>query len=287
MFNIFKKIFESMPKPSENIYQDQPDTKEKIKIYRDLPDLEEIRSHMTLPSELNYRSSGELYDVISDFQSINRIDDYLKPNCKTKVVCILFCQPSHKLAKDEILPNLAYYHYRSGEYTNLYFSGYTQNKGDNKSDYIHVGSLEGKEWYFSPKHFNIMRKDLENNTNWKYSGEVELILTNSVTIENNDKDNIIYENRVKVLFDFSLCILCNLDEMIRIKAIPSIPSFLEKLFQYSENENEKPSPWKFSDRFGLDFSKNAFQRFLLSILPKNLGDEVDRVKHFAVKNISR
>ena len=45
-------------------------------------------------------------------------------NRGVKLVGLIFCQPHTKFSKDEILPGLRYFHYRSGERVNFYFPGY-------------------------------------------------------------------------------------------------------------------------------------------------------------------
>ena len=195
---------------------------------------------------------------------------------KVEMVGIIFSQPEHFVTKEEILPNLDYYNYRSGKNINFYFSGYgTSWSEENFPDKQFVIVIEGTKWYFSPNAFNKFRKEIESFSKWKYCGEVELLLINAITSSQS------------VDLNFSSCVTCNLDEMMRVNAIPSIKGFFEQIFQYAEQQKGTDPTWDFSDQMGLLRSQSALKRFILSLLPKNLGKEAERISHFAVRNVSR
>ena len=43
----------------------------------------------------------------------------------SKLIGILFCQPGTKLAREEIIPNLDYFYYRSGVFVDFFCAGYS------------------------------------------------------------------------------------------------------------------------------------------------------------------
>ena len=247
------------------------------------PDLNMVQSHIVEVSQNTESHMVPLTEPITNFSStpsnisLGSVSTQMPtPSAFTagkKIICFLFCQPYHSLSKNEILPNIAYYHFRSANHVNFYFSGYTNNGEIGNLDYQFVCELDGEKWFFSPKAFNDLRIDTEMRTNWKYGGEVELIVTNAI-MPGGD-------------IDFSSCVLCNLDEMKRIGAIPSVPAFFEKIFQYSEDQNDENPAWEFSDEMGLNSSRSALKSFLLSLLPKGIGSDAERIGHFAIRDISK
>ena len=83
----------------------------------------------------------------------------------------------------------------------------------------------------------------------------------------------------------NVVIACHLDEMIRDQAITSVSAFVEKIVTFTENYQGNDPTWGFSDSMGLKTSMSSLKRFILSLLPKDLGKEVKRACHFAVRDI--
>lgn len=197
---------------------------------------------------------------------------------KVKLVGILFVQPPHKIAKDEILPNLSYYHYRSGKNVNFYLAGYGAFWNERDYPDIEVACrVEGTEWLFSSVAFNNLRKELELKSKWHYSGECDLVITNA-RVESSSR---------KVFLDFSSCIAVNLDELTRIGSIPSVMKFFELIFRYAENQDLTDPTWGLSDSLGIVGSKSALRTVVLSLLPRDIGKEADKLSRFAVTDVSK
>ena len=196
---------------------------------------------------------------------------------KVKMVGILFCQPSHKLSKEQIINNLGYYHHRSGSNIDFYCSGYGAYWDITEyPDMQKVCTVNGTDWYFSPFAFNKFREDMEKRSKWRYEGEVDLLLVNA-KLERNDKH---------ICLDMTSAIDCKLEEMIRIGTITSVMSFFEDIFQYAEKQNGKDSTWGFSDKLGASHAGSALKRFVLSLLPGDLGKEAEKLQHLAIRDIS-
>lgn len=122
---------------------------------------------------------------------------------KVKMVGILFCQPSHRLSKEEIVNNIKYYHHRSGSNIDFYCSGYGAYwNASEYRDMQQVCKVDNVEWYFSSFAFNKFREEMEQRSKWRYGGEVELLLLNAKL----DKDG------KRVFLDMTSSIVCNLDE---------------------------------------------------------------------------
>lgn len=197
---------------------------------------------------------------------------------KNKLVGILFVQPSHKIAREEILPNLAYYHYRSRKNINFYLSGYGAYW--NEKDYKNVEpvcSVDGTEWYFSLGAFDDLRREIESKTKWFYSGECDLILTNAM----------MSPEAKRVDLDFSNCIKVNLDELKRTGSIPTVMNLFEEIFRYAESQYSFNPAWGLSDTLGKSGAKSGLLNILLSLLPKGIGKEAAKIGHFAVIDVSK
>jgi len=197
---------------------------------------------------------------------------------KAKLVGLLFVQPSHKIAKDEILSNLSYFHQRSGQNVNFYLAGYGAEF--NKQDYPDIElacRVNGKDWLFSSSAFENIRRELELNTKWKYSGECDLVITNAK----------INPQTEKVYFDYTKFIKVNIDELKRIGAIPSVMALFESIFRYADEQDPTDPTWGLSDSLGIDSSKSALLKMILSLLPRNIGKEAEKITHFAVIDASK
>lgn len=194
------------------------------------------------------------------------------PRDRRKVVMVglLFARPSFRLTEEQILPNLQYFHHRSGHHFHFFCAGYTPYGGE-IDDYHEVG-LPG--WVYSDRMFNMLRSQIEAKSRWRYSGEVELLLTNA---------HIAPRKRTARL-DLRSTIVCNLDEMSRKHAFDSLPQFFERIFQFAETANGEDPTWGFSDTQGISAASMALKRVVLKALPRELGRDVERVAHFAVRD---
>ena len=132
-------------------------------------------------------------------------------------------------------------------------------------------------WYYSPEVFNTFRKQIESKTKWKYSGGSDLILVNARYRSDAEEPEI----------DFSGAIVCQLDSMKDVRAFPSVEQYFEAVFRFAEESSDRDPTWGFSDRQAVSAGGSVLQRIALSLLPAGLNAEVEKVKHFAVKDIGR
>jgi len=78
-------------------------------------------------------------------------------NRGVKLVGLIFCQPHTKFSKDEILPGLRYFHYRSGERVNFYFPGYGEGFEAKPGEIMAVPPADGPGWVFNAQTFEQFR----------------------------------------------------------------------------------------------------------------------------------
>jgi hypothetical protein len=200
--------------------------------------------------------------------------DYAEDRRRVRMLGLCFARPTSPLAKNEIFPQVPDWHHRSGSHIDFYFAGFT---ADPDSEALQVSMPGRGTWYYSPEVFNKFRMQIEARTKWEYSGGSDLILVNAKYDFELDEPMI----------DFSGAIVCQLDTMKDVKAFPSVEQFFESVFRFAEKSSDHDPTWGFSDRQAVSAGTSALQRIALSLLPARLGTDVEKVKHFAVRNIGR
>jgi hypothetical protein len=178
---------------------------------------------------------------------------------------LLFARPESPLAKSEIMPNMSYFNHRSGNHIDVFMAGYLQVSGT-----ITDGALE-----FSVPNFDEFRQEIESMTRWRYSGGVDLVLTNAR----------LDEERGGAFLDFSSAIAINLDDAKRIGAIDTVEMFFEKIFRYAETQSGDDPTWGFSDQAGLRAAGSALIALVLSLLPASIQQEITKTAKFCVSDI--
>lgn len=191
-----------------------------------------------------------------------------------RLVGIIFARPSSPLAKSEIIPALADWHYRSGDHVDLFFAGYHQHAL--LPGFIPVPVPGMGEWGYSPEVFNSFRQEIESRTKWQYSGACDLLLTNARFDTATQKAEI----------EFRSTIVCQLDSMKEDKAIPSVERFFESIFRFAESADDTDPAWGFSDKQGLSVTGSALKRVVLSLLPRELGTDYRKAEHFAIRDVA-
>jgi hypothetical protein len=99
-------------------------------------------------------------------------------------------------------------------------------------------------------------------TRWKYSGGVDLILTNARYDQTRERVVNHITGRYKqglAYLDFSTAIVVNLDKAKADNAILSIETFFEQIFQYAETQEGDDPAWGFSDHMAMRVTSSAFK----------------------------
>lgn len=230
-------------------------------------------------NNVNYemKAMDSYYYMMKDLEKLCEINGRdFKEEYHVRMIGILFARASSQLTKDEILPNLKYFHLRSNKFVDFYCPGYIQVTFPLSSEHIVFEGGDGK-WSFCDNSFNEIRKKIESITAWHYSGGVDLILTNATYWAFNGM----------VQLDFGNSISMNLDELKRNGAIISIEQLFEKICRFAEKDDPKDPTWGFSDKQGSDIAVNAIIKWLLSFLPKSIAEDVKQSKYFAIKDLRR
>jgi hypothetical protein len=195
---------------------------------------------------------------------------------RAKLVGILFAQPGDALVKEQVLPNLPYFHERTANNADFFFAGYSTD-GSSDADAVKVTTIDRVKWFYSAQALNRIRAEVESSVTWRYSGGCDLLLTNA-RLDEDEK---------KVRLDFATSVICPLPEMLRIEAITSIPEFFEEIFRYVEKQDRNDPTWGLSDSPGFDQAGSILKAVVLSLLPKGVGKEAEKLVHLAAQDMSK
>lgn len=197
-----------------------------------------------------------------------------------QMVGFLFARPDLPLARDEIVPSLNYFHHRSGEKIDFFCVGYgwfsPPNVAPDQRE-VHVSGRNEMGWGFSARRFDEFRRDIEKETNWRYGGGTELLLTNAFLPHGSQR----------VELEWNSVIRCDLDRMKTDGAIIGVNQLFEEVFRYADTASDADPTWAFSDAQGIRMARSGLKRLFLSFLPKSLGEEVRQATHFAIVDVGR
>lgn len=193
------------------------------------------------------------------------------------MIGLLFARPSDPFAKANIVGELDYFNSRSGEHIDFFCVGYTKNPHNatlKKSEPTVV--IKGASWWFDNDSFDSVRRQLEAESNWQYSGETELLVANA---RSSFREAVI---------DYSSAIPCRLELMQSDKAINSVREFFEKIFKSAEKNPDSNNPMvTLSDEFGKTVALSAIKKIVLLILLKGLHEEYAKARHFVLGDLSK
>jgi hypothetical protein len=195
----------------------------------------------------------------------------------SKLIGILFCPPTRRLGKEEIIPNLEYFHYRSESFVDFFCVGYGLGwTSDTNPDFEAVATVDSAPWLFSAGKYNSLRAEMEGLSRWEYSGETDLLLLAA------------RKNSIETAYlDFSTAIACNLEAMQKDGAFSSVGAFFEQVFRFGQTFEGSDPIATFSDRMGLKRGKNFLEDGILSLLPDAVSSLYRSAKHYAISDISR
>lgn len=212
-------------------------------------------------------------------QIVSTVKQRLKEtNRRRALIGILFARPGSKVANEQIIPNINYFHRRSGHAIDIFCMGF----GAATPDAIRLDPRDSSRsgWHFSTTAFIEARQQLESRTKWHYKGRAELILANAQLLEDSDDADL----------DFSSAIVCRLDQLIEQKAISSVEEFFEELVRFSESDSGYLDPSAvFSDERGITSYEALFSLVVNAIkgdVEKALS-AFRKIGAFAVTDLSK
>jgi len=200
------------------------------------------------------------------------------PSIQVILVGLVFARPEARLAGEQILLSIAYFHLRSGKHVNFYFAGFKQGQALTRKAVSPARDRLGPhgDWAFSDEEFNTFRAEMESRTRWRYSGGTDLVVMNGL----NDTPQ-------RGRLDFSTAIAVNLDAAIADGLFPNASMLFERVFQFGESCDGVDPTWGLSDALGLKAGAAALLEVVLSAAPEAVRKSARGVRHFAVKDISK
>jgi hypothetical protein len=176
-----------------------------------------------------------------------------------RIAGLLFARPQSPLGKEQIVPNLDYYHHRSGPNVHFFCAGYGAYW--QPSDYkgkIAVGRINGADWYFSEAEFDCLRREIEAKTSWQYSGATDLLLLNVVKNQSG-----------VVELDFSSTRNYPIDKLKSDGSLTTVEMFFETVFRFAEGYSGNDAVADFNKSPGREYPPHA---------PDNIGILYERVE---------
>ncbi|AKF24901.1 hypothetical protein YH65_05480 [Sulfurovum lithotrophicum] len=191
---------------------------------------------------------------------------------KHSLIGVLFCSPNTNFCKNEILDNLNFFHHSSADAIDFYCCGYGANWPEQEYlDQKVVTKINGTDWQYSDEALVDVIQEFETSTEWKYSGEAELLLLD-VSPSNNSSLNI------------NNAIVCNLEKMQKDKAFSSVRAFIQNLIRYASSD-DNANAWKLSDKQGGTIAVDFLKDTLIGLLPKTLQSSYRKAENFAIRKI--
>lgn len=188
------------------------------------------------------------------------------------MVGLLFARENSKLVSTDMIPSKQYFHLRSGDNVDFFWIGWGTYFDDTPGPI-----MQRDGWYFDNDGFIKSVKKIEERTTWKYSGATDLLLANVRRTNDSERAQI----------DFSSMIVCQLESMLEQKAISRVDVFFESIFRFAEDHAGNNPTWGFSDSKLISVSGSVLKKVVLSLLPKNIGADLPKIEHFAVRDVSK
>ena len=206
------------------------------------------------------------------------LDDQPPSDRTSRLIGIMFCRPGSKYG-DEIIKDLPYYNFRSGNFVDFFFAGYGSDwTGDNDPVREAVDKFDDyDQWSFSPKAFDSLRTEMEERTTWIYAGGTDILLFAAL----GDRRTL------SLKLDFSSVIACNFEHMEKDSAITSVAMFLESVIKFGAKYIGDDPLWQLSDELGFKRAKSFLLDVLLAPLPEPLRNLFKSARHLGVRDISK
>jgi hypothetical protein len=159
------------------------------------------------------------------------------PNRKLWLVGIVFCRPQLKLAREEIIPSLSYFHRESGRNIDFFFAGFDgELVPDPERISIETGISSTPEWQFDPDEFARFADEIRIKTNsrYRYTGGCDVFLMNCV-----------YSPIGEPKLDFERAALAPLEVLRNQGRLPDTSHFFKSIFDYCRAINNGDPTWGF------------------------------------------
>lgn len=214
------------------------------------------------------------YVIASDVASYRAIIRHTttalqRPNSRgVYPVAVIFGSPACKAMKEDILPSLEYFNFRSGKALDMFCMGYM----------VPQGTMAFSPDNFNQKAFHLAIMEFEELSRWQYSGETDLLLLNAYQYEE--------AGRKHVDLDFGTVFDVTLENAVKDGLIQSTRQYLEELMRYARDYKGEDLAGKVSDRLFLKKAGAGLMKWTLSLL-KVSPQDAENIYRTCVHDYSR
>src|SRR5262245_14750045 len=186
----------------------------------------------------------------------------------------LFAPPGTSIGKS-IFDRLMDWHFRSGDNFDFFCVGYgnwKQEQAEPVARLTRDPRLSPIDYYYNPRSFQEIRKQVEALSGWRYSGEADLLLVNAIRDSDTGKDRL----------EFDEIVALDIDRLIRENVFSTTARLLERVCQAADDavvSGDQLSVIDFSDKE----AARSFLRGALSTIVNTLKvDTLLGARHFLV-----
>jgi len=167
---------------------------------------------------------------------------------------VVLAHGSAKIAKEQLLPFLDYWHFRSRDFVDFVFPGYSGDPSVGKFK----KRIPENAPRFSPSDFTEVVERFEASSTWRYGGEPSVFLLSAIRGT---------QPEALVSFDWSEVIDFDLARAISEKVIESPQTLFETIIRAAKSHSGDISQWSLSDMLGAGSLGSAILSALLENLP--------------------
>jgi hypothetical protein len=224
------------------------------------------------------------FTTLGEFEALvdQRLSDVHSDAESLILVGMLFMREGQTLADKEILPSLDYFDKRSGDSIDFYLPGW-------RCDWNNpLGDRGNPKWTFHLDMFLKAQGAMESETNWRYSGGVDLLLmTAGKDVKSTSLSTGHSHERRKYTIDLTGVISIPVHTLVKSNLIESPEILFERVFRFAK-------VFKGGDPLlglmGQEVRVSAIEAIIESVfglLPKEAKQRLDYSKHFSIKDVSK
>lgn len=176
---------------------------------------------------------------------------------------LLFAPPNTPIGKS-IMNRLDDWHHRSGKNFTFFCVGYLEHDEFNEGQPVgKLTELDGsgvREFYYSARAFEDIRRNVEAQSGWKYSGEADLLLANAIIRDPKGAPSLALEDILAL----------DIDKLVNEGVYASAARLMERVCRAADESMLK----------GQSIAIEAFsdKEFTRTLLKKTLGSVVRHLK---------
>jgi hypothetical protein len=189
---------------------------------------------------------------------------------------LLFARPQTELASKEVFTELEYFDRRLGRRFHLFTAGCFP-RWIPAGRYPDARHLTVRDWRYSDKAFDDLRREIESVTSWKYKDGVELLLFNATKNRKTEA----------VSLDFHSALAIDLQELRRFRTSETVAYLIGRIANYCDEYEADDPTWGFSDQIGTQVGVSALWNLLVGFLPEGIRTDANAARLFVTQDLSK